>query len=494
MLSMFKANKSIFWALLGSVTVCLCFLLFIYPICDDDFWALADIKRLGSVAETLKYRFQIDNSRLSNIFSIPMIVAPKWISGLINSLAMIVGLILMIKVAGIKYSQWRLLSLMLFLFWVAPMWENGMFSHIFAYNYIIPIPLLFGAIYIFLSDKYFSAFGLIILGLILGAWHEGFSLLFICGAILNFIFNRWTFRRNGIILTIATIIGFSWFLMTPAMQHRAGPMHFYLVGLKVTLYSWIFYIYLILWIICYLWVDKKTAKAPIHFFTFPSVILLYVAAATFNARANMSGMIISVVAITVIIHRFAKSWPSGLKTAASVLMALFTVSSLTATCVETAKIRVMADEFTRIFKNAVPGQKYAFAKVHFPWDYPAITLRRPDTGIFFPDNTNYVFLSMFTGNNLLIVPEELKNFRPENAIPIPSNSDIYLYKGHFVSTNLADTAFRHSIVDFGIKKDWSDNHSVVFETEAEDEYVYIFAKRHNICNFLGDPKSIKLLE
>ena len=194
-------KKLYFWTIFCFVSAAFCFIFFAFPVCNDDWWALAEI-RDGGVLGSLKIRFYHDTIRLGNVVAICSIIWPKWLTCSLISASFVFGFWLMARLSGLSSTKWRGMALLAFLVWVFPLWEDAMFSHMYAFNYIPAIALFFGGIYIFMHPTKCPVWLSVIVGVLLGAWHESYSILFITGAILCFISDRSLFEKRRIILAM----------------------------------------------------------------------------------------------------------------------------------------------------------------------------------------------------------------------------------------------------------------------------------------------------
>lgn len=484
-------NIIAFWTIFIIVSGCFCFIWEIFPICNDDWWTLSEIKR-GGIGSSLRIRFFGDAIRVGNMLGIITILLPKWITATFISICFMVGYMLMVKVCGLKFTDWKPLALLSFLLWVCPFWEDAMFSHMYAFNYIPSIALLFGAIYIFLNPGKCPLWASVIIGVLLGCWHESYSILFVCGAVLNFVLNRETFDRERIVLTICVAIGMLWIFLTPGIYRRSENMIVGYIGVARMLKSTIFFIFVFLWLWKVFVSGIKNALKPIYLFAFGSVPVLIIVTSTAIARANMPGILVTCCAMTVLLQDMSKRIPDVFKNIAASVLAVFTSVSLLATSIEAVKVSDMAIGITEAYFSASPQDKYAFRKVSYPWNASRICLRRPDDRLLVHNNRNSNFIYVYTGNNIMIVPEELKGFKKDEAGWIEGPDSLMMWKGHIISKNLTDTIYHNAFVDYNLRREYTTVESVIFETEDSVKYVYILPIRSTISTYLGDPKSIEL--
>lgn len=490
MITRLKFEKIIYWTIFIFIVGCFCFILSVFPVCDDDFWVLAEIKEYGLFG-CLRHRFYHDNTRLGNIIGIPLTLVPKWISNIITSFSFILGFWLMMKVCNLKTYQWKSLALLSFLVWVAPMWEDGFFSHMYAFNYIVPIPLLFGSIYIFINPIKLPYWIIFLLGFLLGIWHESFAIIFISGAIFNFFINKSYFTKHNIFLIISVSIGLLWIFLTPALYFRQSHHYFSLQGFYRLGYIWIYFIFLILWF--YYYKNKKSlATNPLQIFALSSCVLFPLVILTTLARASFPGILISCCAFTVLCHNIVKNKFICLKRLIALFLFSITFISLITVCLTTLRVKNMEEKWLEISSISPQRYNYAFSDILYPWEQPKISLRRPDVQLLLHGKRNWGFMWVYTKHNIFIVPNEFRHFSNELGKEVPSNSNILIYNGRLVSTNLNDTAAHFANINYGFREEYTKIESTIFRTEEGKDFVYLLPIRSSFSTYLGNPKSIEL--
>lgn len=484
-------NKILFVIIFIVVVFGFALVISAYPLANDDWWYLSEIENMGWWG-SVKYRFEWDNTRICNLIDTFMLTQPLWISKAIFILSIALGLYLMTKVSKIEVTQWRSMSLLCFLFWVGPVWEDAMFSVVYAYNYIVSIPIFIGLIYIYQDPKKFPLWLGVLLGLLLAVWHESFSICFVGGVVLDFVFNRKQIDKERIIILLSVLVGTLWFFLTPAVYYRQSHNFFcWWYGIKLA-HCWIYFAYVILWIVYFFKTDKKKALAPLHMFAVASGCLIAFVMVTGFPRAIFPGMILSCCGVTVILQDLLrKVMGEKVKSAIAVLLALFTAASQVTAAHQTVRLAKMAEKIAEIYRDPSITAEYAFAQIEYPWDGCPLALRRPDNELMLPDKRNMRTLSIYF-KRLMIVPAELAEYRQGQGEQISDNPAIRLWKGHLVSENLQDTVYTNAFVDFGLREDYSKVESVIFKANDGKEYVYILPIRSIIATYLDEPKRVRM--
>ena len=486
-------NTIIFWAFFTIIIGCYGFIYAVFPFSNDDWWFLSAIQEFG-LPGAIKFHFNFDNTRIATLFGTILLMEPRWISKTIFIFSFIFAIVIMLKLCNIKSNQWKSLSTLSFFIWIAPMWEDAMFSHFFAFNYIVPLPLLFGMIYLFQHPDKLPLWIGVLFGVLLGTWHESYTIVYVVGCILNLIVNPELRDKKRVILTTSVIIGGLWFTLFPVIYTRVSKISFDNLRYKgpFLLYNWIYLIYLLIWLFCYFKIDRTISKKPIQLFALSSGILVFIAIYTATSRANMPGIFICCCAITVLLKQIFQNSNINLKLILSLFLGIFTCSSMISASAETLFIKKMSDTIAERFLKAEPQQKYAFGMIRYPWKASVLALRRPDPFIYLYGHRNWIWLYNYTNNNIMIVPEELQDYSAGKGVRISDNPDVRLWKGHIVSSNVNDTAYHHCHIDYGQRTEYTEIHRIIFNSNDGKPYVYMLPKRSTISTYLGDPQAIEL--
>ena len=485
-------NKFLYWSIFILVVGCIGFILEVFPVGEDDWQFYKQINRHGLIY-CINSRFLNDNVRIGNFLGIFLLIVPKWIPATVCAFAFAFGLWIMTKVCNLKQYQWKALITLIFFIWTAPMWIDSMFSHMFAFNYIVPLPLLFGLIYLFQHPDKLPLWMGIILGILLGTWHEAYAIIFIVGAVLNFIVNHRINNRNSLLITVAVCVGFLWHFVSPAIFNRVSNYQIS-IGYKYirVFHNWIYLIYIFLWLICFYRIDRKLAKTPLQLFALGSGVIFFIVLYTGIGRASMPSIFICCCAITVLLKRILYYINIKIKNVFALLLAFFTCSSMVAACIETIPIRRIADKIADIYFKSNYDQPYVFGEIYYPWNASRLALRRPDPYILMPGENNRRWLYYYTDKDVFIIPVELQDYSAGKGVKISDNPDLRLWKGHIVSSNVNDTAYHHCHIDYGLRTEYTEIHRIIFNSNDGKPYVYILPKRSTISTYLGDPISIEL--
>lgn len=473
------------------------FILFVFPKADDDWWAWIDLTKRG-VWGAMCHRTTFDVARIGNMLGMLLLLVPRWIPAALEAICFAVGFYFMTKVATIELGEWRKMALLAFLTWCFPMWENSMFSQMYAFNYIVPMPLLFGMIWMFINQDRCRLWIGVICGILLGLWHEGYAIAFVSGALLNMAVLRGAISKTRVILVISVLIGFSWLLFTPALMNRQDFFKFKAGNIIQLWYSSIYFVYILTVLIC-LSVKKlrlrlQSSNLGLQLFAVASGILMPLVALTGIARAMMPCILITCCAFSVLLSKLFSEMSPIKKIVFAALLTLFTSISLVATCIQTIKLRPMAEFMERAYLDNLANGS-VFGPICYPWNYPAVVLRRPDTELLLKGRGNASFLRYLTDNEkLMIVPWELSEYKYGLGEPISRDSVVRLWEGHIISSQLSDTLIDVVEVDYGLKKDFIHAETTSFKGADNREYVYILPYRTTLSTYLGAPRYIETFQ
>ena len=494
---MIKTSKALYYIQFVAVIACFCYILAVFPFCLDE-WCLLKGIETGGIFNTLKDLFLLNNSRLSNISAVLLLNLPNIFYILIETVALIVGCCLMVRLAEIKTNEWKKMSFFVFMFVFTPMWQQSIFSFDWAFNYIVPIPLLFGMIYMTLKpEKYPLAWG-IVLGLILGVWHESFSLLYLTGFVFIILSDLKWANKKRIFWFIAVLTGFLWLFLNPGSWNRVGT--YYHLNLKSFLrpaVAWPYFAYLFVWIITFL---RKKSRA----FALQPVLIFFLGGCSFIPFAVLFGreiagfpaILAAICGLTILYPLYLKNLNRGVKVFLAIFFAVCTLVHLVAIVIETNKLRKIYDEVSLTLDNADKTEKYVFGPTYYSYEAPLITLRMPYSRLFDPEQGSIQAMAEYRdlASDFIIVPEELKEFSPGNAQRVNSSDDIRLYNGLIVSPNVNDTAFTSINVKYeNMDKWWNASvTSTAFVADNDSQYVFIYPRRNMLTRFLGKPVDVSL--
>ena len=199
------------------------------PMYADDLWYSLYIQEgldWQSLWRTWMEHYQTDNARLANILVVPLLALPKWVGSGIATLAW--GYVILRAPRLLGVAETSGLSFMQLALWLSGTafllpWYDSIGALDYQFNYVVSSALYVWALRLFLGGKGRGVW-LFLLGLVAGAWHEGFALPTLGGmAVAMWLYRPLRTRRN-LALMAGILIGVAWLLSGPGLLGRAGAM------------------------------------------------------------------------------------------------------------------------------------------------------------------------------------------------------------------------------------------------------------------------------
>lgn len=504
-----KAREALFYFTLIVIIGAYTFIFLVFPVCIDDNWFYVDFFRniftgevYDGIWEQIKgfysFRYHYDNARLANFVAGPFMLLPPWIFKTLTSIAFAIGLILTIKLLGIRKNTPFALILLCFLWTVALPWAHYMFNSVYAANYIWSIALVSGCICFFLKYELNTPWIAFLLGLLTGAWHECNAAFLASGFTVAIIFNRQLISKPRIAMIAGLCLGFLWLYTATSWGIRTdvagGWKTKYLWAIA---YSWSYIAYLGLYLIGLVrkeWRTYSSEPLPI-IILFGTAILFIPVMLSGLFHSMFIGDAMACVGIVWLLTRYLKSatrraWH---RLIACVMLAFLCVH-LYFVCDATVTIRSERDAIQRIWeKNRNTTRHTEFSKLTFPWEFNRITMRKPVWHLFFPEPIDPAIMKERFNTYIDIVPERLRDFTPDKGRPIDGAPDCRLYKGLIVSACLSDSTIGGVNIEYGWKREFANTTSIAFTADDGNKYVYMMPFRSIISNYLGEPTRLELI-
>lgn len=494
-------NSILYWTLFAIVCGSFCYIMALYPYAQDDLEFLYVTQQIGLKETIIKY-FNEDNARIGNTLEICLLQVPKWIPVIIQCVALIIGVLIMANLAGVR-RRWKRMTLFLSLFVFAPMWSHSMFCQAYAFNYIVTIPLFFATIYYYNHPEKIPLWAGILLSVITGAWHEGFTLVLLFGWAVMWLFDRTSLNKRNIWYVAGAALGLAWLvLLNPGVWTRQADFHFSLQNSLRLFFDWMYFLYVTIWLICFCF--KKTrhaAVSPLPIFALGGFIFIPLVLLTGLEHAAMPAILVCCCAATVLFPVFA--WEilgissRTFKICISIILYVFTSVHLIAVDREASIVLPMYKRMSDTFYHAKPDEKGFFMPIRYAWDAPTITFGRPHKILLDPNMSNVIFARLRAGKrwNLYAIPEELKTYYREIGDTIPGQPHIRLWDGHIISENLADTAlvWTETKYKYAMKPERARAKGYVFNGADGKNYVYVIPTRSALGIYLGEPEYITII-
>lgn len=498
-------NSILYWTLLFAVCLALCYIYCVYPLVINDL-EFTDTPRTMGLGKFLWWSMSYDNSRLGNILAICLLQGPRWIIKVIQCVAVVATLAAVVKISSVGRS-WKRLALCLGLFIITPVWEDGMFGVAYSFNYLLPLPLMLATIYFYAHPDRLSPAWAVVLCIVTAAWHESVALLLLTGWGLMWLFARKSCSRKNLPYIIGVIIGFALLFVCHGIYVRIDSYDIrrtaeYAMRL---FFDWPYFAYVGLWLLCLIFRRSRAiALQPLAVFALGGFILIPFVVKTGLERAMLPAVVVCCCAASKIIPQIFRLWQSAfsksLKFCCAAILYVFTIIHLAAVARETSIVAPMFRELCEVYDTKVEtaDASPAFVAVRYPWQAPWITLRRPQWNLFLPGGVSMECARKWWRNtdiSPVAIPVELKEYQGQTDRRLPSNSDLVLWKGHIISRNPADTAFRTSFTKYrgSARAELAPLTVAPFHGADGREYVYLLPSRSWLSTYFGAPTEIELL-
>lgn len=427
------------------------------PCALDDYWFLREINDFGTnadgsfsllrgAAETFRIHHLTDNSRLANIVGMFILRLPLIVSALLSTLAVWTTLYFMLKLAKCESFIATTAAVMIFTF--ALPWHQPFFTRVYAYNYIWGAAITSLSIYLFINNKKIKWIWMLILGIVLGAWHEIFSFPTLVGAVACFILRPAKTRSSQIAFCLGLLAGCAWLWLSPSRTNPSG------YGSLITTHRlfrnmignfWFPLSFISIQLMCLPFRRFRTyALAPITIFaTAFAGICLPVYLLSDAMRVITPAIIICGTATIYILYNASRLLSRRARTIATNYIAwacaaawVFFIIHICVAFHTGLKIHDQEKMILSEYQKVKNTDGVIFADLTTRDNAPWLALSKPVQNLY----TYYahpILLSKYHHGQLLkVIPTCLKGFTADKGRKIPSNDELYEYKGFLIARNM----------------------------------------------------------
>lgn len=300
--------------------------------------------------DTFIEHYYHDNIRLCNICGMFLLIFPKWVGSSVAALSWAYAMWGSLKFAGIDWRKSALVPLAIFLWIFGLEWRDYMGGLIFQLNYVVGSGLS-----IFLLNMLrkkcngrWRKTGLFLLGLIVGAWHEGFGITLLGGLVAILIFCKDINRKEIYVVLAGLLLGTVWIMLCPNFYGRIRTEHAkkhlsFLMGLMRTC-KWHYPIFIFLLMVLIRWIKlgfKWLISNPLIVFTIVSSFAsIFLALSVGSLRVAWMGDFFAIPAILYLFREFFPNfWKSYRGWSLMIGLALMTFSIWTLALVDIYTLR-----------------------------------------------------------------------------------------------------------------------------------------------------------
>lgn len=179
------------------------------PFALDDYWYSSmlydyiekqtEAIPLNEIFETWRYHWNTDNGRFANFFYVPFLIIPRWIGATLGSLCLVYFFYAGIRLFRFNWQNNGLVSVYVFMFSLMLPWYDSIFGLCYQFNYLFSTALSVFTIFFFIENcnsNECNIYKVLFVGILLGAWHEAFSIPLLIGIFFAIIFDR-TYRTKS---------------------------------------------------------------------------------------------------------------------------------------------------------------------------------------------------------------------------------------------------------------------------------------------------------
>lgn len=499
--------------------MCVLWLLFIATIAFffvgmpryvDDFWYAENIRPwiegrgAGSpwpaIVETWRFHYLTDNARLANVLIVPLLLLPKWMGSLPAAIALGAAAVWLAAMAARRLGFFSSALVMFLMAYCLP-WYDVMGSEDLQINYHIPTLLAVWCMAIFLGKaRPYGIAGAFAVGLVTGAWHEGFAVPLLAGMAVAAISYRDYRRPECLAVAAGLAAGLIYLLACPAFFNRAAEAAeiFTLSRIAVVAASHPAFL-----LACLLSAAMLLSPRRRRRLAEPLYIILMVSAvvsigiqlvATRTPRTGWWGEFASIFMVVYLLRGVADSRSITVKAAAAA-MALLAFAHQALTDYYTVVIRRDFDKAIANYSLPEPAQHFAdFVTEH---EAPLLAWFSPDFNLFTSRANREIIKDYYhpdDGHEFAVIPEELRMATPATGTPLGGNIGARSIGGHiFMPDPGVEGADEfEATINFGrFTRRGMRVFYIPFTSEADGRrYLYLYPWRAIIEYRLGRPQAI----
>lgn len=449
--AMRQIYPKILYVAVALVFVSLAYCLFAYPLALDDYWFLTDFKK-GVVNAGDNYfweglknfwsqRINYDNGRFGNMLGITFLLLPRWITAAISCIALFVIYILMCTLAGIRRHDYVLAALMAAFVAVGLPWHDSIFSSVYMFNYLWDSPMMLYCMYLALRKRSSNVALCFISGVILGGWHENYSVPVLVATLSIMVFGFEKFRKDRLSLCVGLALGLAWLMLLPCWSSRVKADMYYSFTLYTAfqlLYHIIGWIpFMLLWLMAFAvkkW--RKVALSPTAvYIVVATCSIIIVQCMVLKARAGFPAFILSYVGIVYMIRNMVpaliEKFRKWLEPAMCMVM-IAVVAHLALAAFYVTRLRNEIETIHEVYVNHKERPVTIFADITYDWQQSPLALKK---GFFEKHAFGWHFMKFheWSGAPLHnIVPMDFKSYKFGMGDIIPGTAGAYIWNGYIV--------------------------------------------------------------
>lgn len=447
-----------------------------------------DIFRAGfplrGIADSWELRWNYDNTRLGNMLGVVMLLFPKWLGSLLSLIAWVFSMVASFTIAGVKIRNSALVSLGIILWGVFVPWNSHNGCLIFQYNYILSTGVTLGLLLLLGSGRGKAAV-CFIYGMVVGAWHEAFSIPVLVGLGVSAVCFT-TCRRQRIYWAMAGLaIGIAVLASAPgtAIRITGIPTKFAPQKINLLLFNLPYFLFLVLTFYKGIrngW--KEVLEKLIVFCLASGAIPIMMSCVTvLEARVTWWSQIVAVIGILTLLAEYNRSYWDRYRLGNLIWLC----PCLLTVFIRFAVADVYAVRFHRLMSGAISSYRAnpgvpVFTDVKPVDNLPFVAFKLPEVIIWGEMREQVRFLSAWSGErDFKILPSELRNVTGASGRQLEGDAGVREYKGALFTPvegkDWPDYELIWFEADYDGRKRRSKAYVMKFFSEADGkEYYYLY--------------------
>ena len=508
-----------YWGIIAMVTIAHILVYSIMPYTCDDFWYMTPLRDYcmgidtsfpaNGLWECWKYHYESDNIRLANVVFTFTLLIPKIFPSIMSGLLVGVMLWLSSKLSGLsRRNPLLLVVLALMLSFMLP-WYEEMFTQCFALNYIWSSALSLWLAWVFFYKNRQPHVAIsAILGVIMGAWHEGIAGPLLVGFVIYLVVDKRAINRQRLAMIIGLVVGLVWLAMAPGLQTNVGykttSFDLYAVLRKVLLYHTPLLILMLSIVIALL---KKTTRKLILDPIFVAFVAISVSGSALNfitnvgVRTGWMGYLFGIIA-TIYLWRQMKVARYGrvksvVKRIATIIIALFLLVHYAVVVYYAIKVRAEYDIVMAEYEKSPDG--LVFADVTYDYQASPLAWKKPYFEMFTYDLVLdwYEKYRNSEDKDMRVVPTCMREAEELRGVKVKGDNPFMIYDGFLYAPIVDESKFRRETyyeIDFGHTKKILMCSNFKFTTESGKKYYYAFPQRATVHLWVGEIEEMNKVE
>ena len=508
-----------YWGIIAMITIAHILVYSIMPYACDDFWYMTPLRDycMGidssfpakGLWECWTFHYEHDNIRLANIVFTLTLLMPKIFPSIMSGLLVGVILWLSSKQCGLSWRNPLLMVVLALMISFMLPWYEEMFTQCFALNYIWATALSLCLAWIFFYKNRRPHIVLsAILGIVMGAWHEGIAGPLLVGFVVYLIVDWRAVDRQRMAMIIGLVVGIIWLALAPGLQanvaYKTTSFDVYDVLRKILLYHAPLLILILSTVFALM---RKTTRKLIVEPIFVAFVAISVSGSVLNFITNVGvrtgwiGYVFGIIA-TIYLWRQMKVARYGrvksvVNRIATIMIALFLLAHYAVVVYYVVKVRTEYDIVMAKYEKSPDG--LVFADVTYDYKASPLAWKKPYFEMFTYDLVMdwYEEYHNSEGLDMRIVPTCLREADKLRGVKVKGDNPFMIYDGFLYAPIVDDSKFLHETyyeIDFGHTEKVLMCSNFKFTTNSGKKYYFSFPQRATVHLWIGEIEEVNRVE